>query len=227
MSNGSSSKIGRPRATGDTPKGSVADDILAAARRLFRQKGFAGTSTREIASAVGLRQPSLFHYFPNKEAIFRSVVLSTVEPILEFIVEERAGEQPPDIALYRLVWFDTHHLCIHESAIGSPFAFSEINHERMPELWEKRDQIIREYGRHLRRGARSGVFVVEDLKVTTHLVFALGESTLGWYEKHGPASARKMADLVAGLALRGVLADPDRLVEVRNASAMAKRRNAR
>ena len=222
MSNGSPRKIGRPRATGDTPGGSVAEDILAAARRLFRQKGFAGTSTREIANAVGLRQPSLFHYFPNKEAIFRSVVLGTVEPILEFIVEERGRVQPPEIALYRLVWFDTHHLCVHESAIGSPFTFSEISHERMPELWEKRDQIINEYRRHLRRGTRSGVFVVEDLKVTTNLVFSLGESTLGWYEKHGPAPASKTADLVAGLALRAVLDDPDRLTEVRDASATAE-----
>ncbi len=221
MSSESSSKIGRPRATGHTPQGSVAEDILAAARALFRRKGYAGTSTREIASAVGLRQPSLFHYFPNKEAIFRAVMLGTVEPILQFITAERSSKQPPDVALYRLVWFDTHHLCSHKNAIGPSFAFAEIS-QQMPELWEKRSQIISEYGRHLRRGARSGVFVVENQKVTTRLVFALGESTLIWYEKRGPTAARHMAHLVATLALRSVLKDPGGLIEIHERASCSK-----
>ncbi|HRD62559.1 MAG TPA: helix-turn-helix domain-containing protein, partial [Nocardioides sp.] len=43
--------------------------ILREAARLFSSKGFHGTSTREIADAVGIRQPSLFHHFPSKHAI--------------------------------------------------------------------------------------------------------------------------------------------------------------
>ena len=216
MSTRSPGKIGRPRASGASPEGPVAENILNVARKLFRENGFAGTSTREIASAAGLRQPSLFHYFPNKEAIFKRVVLSTVEPILEFIATERAVKQLPEIALYRLVWHDTHNLCVHENSAGLLFMLPEIHPERMPELWTMRREIIDEYARLLRRGTKSGVFAVDNLQITTNLLFALGESTLGWYDKQGPAWARKTAHLVAGFALRSVLVDPAQMQDIRS-----------
>ena len=72
-------RVGRPRANPNKTDQPATEAILAEARRLFRQNGFKGTSTREIAEAAGLRQPSLFHYFKNKNEIFRAVVAGTVE----------------------------------------------------------------------------------------------------------------------------------------------------
>ncbi|MBI3690685.1 MAG: helix-turn-helix transcriptional regulator, partial [Mycolicibacterium aromaticivorans] len=48
--------------------------ILLAAASLFAQRGFFGTSTRDIAEAVQIRQPSLFHHFEAKHAIYQSLV---------------------------------------------------------------------------------------------------------------------------------------------------------
>ncbi|MFD8382255.1 TetR/AcrR family transcriptional regulator [Streptomyces sp. NPDC059679] len=39
--------------------------ILTEAALLFRRHGYRGTSTRQIAEAVGIKQPSLFHHFPT------------------------------------------------------------------------------------------------------------------------------------------------------------------
>ncbi|MFZ9427052.1 MAG: TetR/AcrR family transcriptional regulator, partial [Ilumatobacteraceae bacterium] len=48
--------------------------ILAEASRLFAINGFHGTSTRDIADAVGIRQPSLFHHFATKHAILATLL---------------------------------------------------------------------------------------------------------------------------------------------------------
>jgi AcrR family transcriptional regulator len=48
--------------------------ILLAAASLFAQRGYFGTSTRDIAEAVHIRQPSLFHHFEAKHAVFRALV---------------------------------------------------------------------------------------------------------------------------------------------------------
>ena len=48
--------------------------LLSAARRLFAEHGFHGTSVGDIADAAGLRKPSLFHHFPTKEALYRAVM---------------------------------------------------------------------------------------------------------------------------------------------------------
>ena len=48
--------------------------ILLAASALFAQRGYFGTSTRDIADEVQIRQPSLFHHFEAKHEIFRTLV---------------------------------------------------------------------------------------------------------------------------------------------------------
>lgn len=45
-------------------------EILDAAWALCRRHGLAGLSLRELAAAVGLRAPSLYSYFPSKDAIY-------------------------------------------------------------------------------------------------------------------------------------------------------------
>lgn len=48
--------------------------ILDAALDLFAQNGFAGTSVRQLAREVGLRESSLYNHFAGKEAIFGALI---------------------------------------------------------------------------------------------------------------------------------------------------------
>jgi TetR/AcrR family transcriptional regulator len=48
--------------------------ILAAGRRIFSQKGFAGVSTQEIADAAGVNKRLIFYYFGSKEDLYLAVM---------------------------------------------------------------------------------------------------------------------------------------------------------
>lgn len=50
--------------------------IIKAVRRVFADKGFDGTTTRELADAAGVSEALLFKHFPNKEALFSAMQLA-------------------------------------------------------------------------------------------------------------------------------------------------------
>jgi TetR/AcrR family transcriptional regulator, cholesterol catabolism regulator len=71
---------GRPRKTADErDDGNRRQQLLRAAARLFRQQGFAATSTRDIAAAAGMRSGSPFYHFENKEALLAAVMLEGMQ----------------------------------------------------------------------------------------------------------------------------------------------------
>jgi AcrR family transcriptional regulator len=59
--------------------------IVAAAVPLFARKGFAGTTTRELASAAGVSEALLFRHFPSKQLLYREILTLGCEgdPALE------------------------------------------------------------------------------------------------------------------------------------------------
>jgi AcrR family transcriptional regulator len=87
------SGIGRRRLTGrrkgtarkaDLRKGEqTAVAILDAAEALFAERGYVGTTMRTVAKAVGLRDPSLYNHFANKDALYAAVIERTYRPIAE------------------------------------------------------------------------------------------------------------------------------------------------
>lgn len=73
--------VGRPRKNSPRRRGETArEEILDASAELFTTRGFATTSTHQIADAVGIRQASLYYHFPSKTKIFLTLLTSTVAP---------------------------------------------------------------------------------------------------------------------------------------------------
>jgi AcrR family transcriptional regulator len=50
--------------------------IIKAVRQVFAEKGFDGTTTRELAEAAGVSEALLFKHFPNKEALFSAMQIA-------------------------------------------------------------------------------------------------------------------------------------------------------
>lgn len=57
-----------------TEEGSTRQRILDEALVLFAKHGFAGTSVRQLARAVGLRESSIYNHFSGKEDIYRTLI---------------------------------------------------------------------------------------------------------------------------------------------------------
>ena len=88
--------VGRPRKNSPRRRGNTArEEILDASAELFTTRGFATTSTHQIADAVGIRQASLYYHFPSKTEIFLTLLKSTVEPSMALAAELGASDASP------------------------------------------------------------------------------------------------------------------------------------
>lgn len=77
------SGIGRRRAAALAEGGAAyterRGEIVAAAARLFREKGFSGTSLGDIAEALGTDRASLYYYVGSKDELFHEIVRDAAE----------------------------------------------------------------------------------------------------------------------------------------------------
>ncbi|WP_036320509.1 TetR/AcrR family transcriptional regulator [Microbacterium indicum] len=138
------SPIGRPRATPAKVGASAREDVLAAAARLFATGGFAGTSTRQIADAAGLRQATIYYHFANKEDILLELLLGSVTPTIER-ARELVDLPDPVEALDRLVRADVETLLDDPHNIGILYLSPEVAAQPFDPFREAREELTQVY----------------------------------------------------------------------------------
>lgn len=92
---------GRPRKTAlERDDGNRRRALLRAAARLFQRQGFDATSTRDIASAVGMQSGSPFYHFASKQALLFAVMeqgmrdaIAQQARVIERVLDASATEQ--------------------------------------------------------------------------------------------------------------------------------------
>lgn len=68
------------------------DKILLAATRMFAFKGFADTSTAELAALTGAAESTIFYHFKNKEELFLAVLHDVREQIVRHFEEHETSQ---------------------------------------------------------------------------------------------------------------------------------------
>ena len=81
---------------------STAERILDAAEDLFAEKGYSATSLGDVADRVGIRSPSLYNHFKNKEALYEAVLERLLVKFSAPLAELESG--PVTVPWKRLLW---------------------------------------------------------------------------------------------------------------------------
>ena len=110
-------------------------EILGAAFGEFAARGYEGATIKGIARAAGLRSPALiYHYFPDKGALFGEVLESRA-PILRAVADmEPMMDLPPEEVLPRIA---RAYYAFDKEEIGPVLQFMIAEALRRPEVAEK------------------------------------------------------------------------------------------
>jgi AcrR family transcriptional regulator len=220
---GDKRRPGRPRATKEVPPTDTREAILDVAAQLFASRGYAATGTREIATMVGLRQASLFHYFARKEDLFAELLDRTVSPALSATawLTHHAGR--PEVRLYALAHHDVTNLCGSRHNLAALQLLPEARDDRFAAFWSKRARLRGRYRSLIKDAVRAGRMIDLPVETITDLVFGAVEGTMTWSESSRRVSPTRTADAVASAAVRGVLLKPPSCEDLHAAAAGLRR----
>ena len=99
------------------PKSDVRKRILSVSRKLFLEKGFRETTTRNIARKAGITLSNLYHYFPSKDELFCCLLKPTTDA-LEALLSERHGTNGYDISAIQAEDYADRELEEYMAVIG-------------------------------------------------------------------------------------------------------------
>jgi AcrR family transcriptional regulator len=197
---------------------STRERILREASILFTQHGYFGTSTRDIASAVGIRQPSLFHHFDNKAAIAEELLEYAWGSTLTHLRQVAVLDEPADVRLYTFCRWAMVHVVTSPYQLVGLMDYDFLNSSE-GQHWLPRFEAITRYMRDIiTDGVASGVFINEDPEFIRLMVVG----SLNAHHRIKTMSPSETVELDAekgaDYILRAIMADSTRLDSVRNAS---------
>jgi TetR/AcrR family transcriptional regulator len=101
-------QVVKPEIKPPQPKPDTQRAILIAAIRLFADLGFSGVTTRMIAREVGIGIATLYHHFPDKEALYLAAVQHAYSDKAREFSEMSVAHDPPLEKLRRMVFRFAH-----------------------------------------------------------------------------------------------------------------------
>lgn len=181
------------------------EDILQAAAQVFRQKGFHGSSMEDIARAVNLQKPSLYHHVSSKQEILLELLDRALELLLDRISSICNEDIPPDEKLKRMVRAYLKILA-DNTDLSAVLLFEHRSLERRQHARHvpNRDKFEALWRSVLEEGVAAKQFHCDNPALTTRAILGIMNWTITWYRPDGALEIDQIADHYSDLLLNGL-----------------------
>jgi TetR/AcrR family transcriptional regulator len=178
-------------------------EILRAALRGFRERGYHATTLEDIAERLGVGKTALYHYFPDKESILFACHQESLAELDRII----KGTKELETAAERLGFVIREHVRVMTDTLeGSPLAFEVValSAERQREVIAARDRYERALRRIIAQGIEDGEFRSVNPKIAVFAILGAINWIARWYRPEGALQADELGaefvhHLVGGL----------------------------
>jgi AcrR family transcriptional regulator len=193
-----------------TPDGKAAEPdssgrLIEAAIEAFAQDGYHATTTRDIATRVGLSPAALYVHFPSKQALLTEISLLGHRAALALVERSMEGIPDPVGRLTAVIGaFAAWHAEHHRVARVVQNELSALTDDDRKAVIALRQQIERLVEQELVAGVQAGLMDVADTHAVTRALLSLSVDVARWYEPRGKETPEGIGRLYADLAVRMV-----------------------
>lgn len=179
--------------------------LLEAAVDAFATSGFAGTTTREIASRAGMSPAAVYVHHATKEDLLFEISRRGHRSAVEIIEKASQSASDPVERLRAMVTeFSRWHAVTSRVGRIVQYEFDALTPEHRAEIAEYRRAIEALMRGALEAGIEAGVMTVAEPKGTALALLSLSIDLVRWYHPDGPTKPDEIATLHGELALRMV-----------------------
>jgi AcrR family transcriptional regulator len=161
--------------------------VLEAALDAFAEKGYHGTTTRELAVRSGLSVPGIYHHYPSKQDILFDLMMVIIDELIERseTAVASAGTEPRgrfDALVESLLRF---HMYRQRGAIVSTSELRSLEPANRVTYVARRDEQQRMLDRIVVAGVESGEFATPYPADASRAIASLCVGVASWYRPDG------------------------------------------
>ncbi|WP_168698499.1 TetR/AcrR family transcriptional regulator [Gordonia paraffinivorans] len=180
---------------------------LVAAKRAFYERGFHGTSIRDIASRAGVSLPTLYYHHDNKLGILVELLEAAMTSVLAWVgAAIEAGDTPSEKlsnAIESIVLHMTSDLEL--ASVAHEFRHLAADDPRRDNYVAMRTETENMLAEVIEAGRESGEFRFdEDIKDVLRYLFGACQAVTTWYRPSGARTPAEVARSYALISLRVV-----------------------
>lgn len=180
-------------------------ELIRAATRLFRERGFHATSMQDLGEALGMNRGSLYHYISSKDDLLWTITSGAFDMLEQRVLPVLGGERPP---VERLTSAIHEHLRVaadHEDEFTlMHIELRALNAERRAEMLERRHAYEAAWRRTIEDGIAGGALRPCDVRMAGITILSLCNWFTQWYRADGPLGVDEVADTFARHLLTGL-----------------------
>src|SRR5712664_1960608 len=186
-------------------------EILRAAGREFRMRGFAETGMRDIAAAAALSPANLYNYFQGKHDILFFCQDNSLARMIAALDKARRMRTSAATKLRTVIV--SHLRCVLDEVEGSAahLLTTALPPRQQRYVVAKRDKYEEGVRNLIVAGIRSGEFAPCDPALAVRVILGGLNWSVQWFSPEGPLTAAEIAEKFADYLIRGLLAKPDAL----------------
>lgn len=175
------------------------------ATRLFRERGYAATSMRDLAQVLGIEAASLYSHIKSKEEILQKICFRMADEFFEAWKDvETASENYADQMEKAAI---AHVKVITNNTDASAVFFNEWRHLSEPYLSDflkMREDYEGRFINIIEKGMTAGEFQTVDSKFMMLAILSSLNWTHNWYKPNGGLSPKEVAKKLSNLILNGL-----------------------